>query len=445
MSKTKLLFVSDSPIGKTGLGKITGKLAHNLSANVSDLFDVGVAGYGGTWAKDLPYKLYPFSRIDNYSILDLPKIWNDFAGEEPGIIMMVWNIAWLPWFTYPETLPPGPLRSFLQTTKIKKWAYVPVDSECPNGRLTETERKILYGLDRVLAYTQFGADVIDRTLRRPEGTTPHLPHGTDRDIFYPRSRTEARLQFLHRLKINATGIVGDDFTVVGIVATNTPRKDWPLGLETCGKLVEKGMNIGVWAHTDSMRKHWDIPELAIAFGLKDRLIQSTADLSEEDLAWAYAACDCTLAIGSGEGWGIPITESLAMGIPVIHGDYAGGAELTPVGLRVPPVAYRYDGYYGNKRPVFNAEDWAKKVEQAIRPFEEKRLSRLAPEKYWSECWPKWEQWFREGIDEHKHRTVVEDQRMDGASGTGISGTGGNEEQKDLRNRIVGRKKRNRNS
>ena len=73
-------------------------------------------------------------------------------------------------------------------------------------------------LDRVLAYTNFGADAIDRTLGNPLGTTEHIPHGTDDTIFYPRSRKTARETLLQRIGFNMPGaVVGDEIELIGIL------------------------------------------------------------------------------------------------------------------------------------------------------------------------------------------------------------------------------------
>ena len=182
--------------------------------------------------------------------------------------------------------------------------------------------------DRVLAYTKFGSDAIDRTLGNDLGTTPHIPHGTDDTIFYPRSRKEARATLVSRIG-RGNGAVSEDIILIGIFATNTPRKDWPLGIEVCGRLVERGYNIGLLIHTDRMHGNWNLTELCQGFGLSGRVIESTRPLDREEMPWLYASCDVTLGIGSGEGFGMPLAESMAMGVPVVHGRYAGGAEFMP--------------------------------------------------------------------------------------------------------------------
>ena len=114
---------------------------------------------------------------------------------------------------------------------------------------------------------------------------------------------------------------------------------------------------------------WNITELCLKFGLQGRVFESTKPLADHrELAWLYAATDIQLAIGSGEGHGSPITESQACGVPVVHGRYAGGTCHIPLEWTVVPAAYRYEGPFSNKRPVFRAEDWVELVEK-IRGFQ----------------------------------------------------------------------------
>ena len=150
--------------------------------------------------------------------------------------------------------------------------------------------------------------------------------------------------------------------------------------------------VGLWAHTDAVRKYWDLPVLANEFGLERQVIFTNGHLTDEDLAWGFNACDCTLSIGLGEGWGLTGSESLACGVPTIHGNYAGQVEYMPKEFLVEPIGFRYEGYYLNQRPKFRVEDWVKKVRAAIG-----RETSLDPQFTWSGCWPKWAAWLKAGI------------------------------------------------
>jgi glycosyltransferase involved in cell wall biosynthesis len=396
MLHTPILIISDSPSGSTGLGVVTREIALRAQQHLSDVCYVGVAGYGAGKENHFPFPVFPFSEFTGGMIPQLPWIWKQFAGERKGVILTIGNIAWLPPFAYPKTLHPGELRDFLMSDRFNLWSYVPVDSVCLNEKLSGHEEKIMKRLGRVLAYTKFGADAIDRTLGNDLGTTPHIPHGTDSKIFYPRSRKEARATLTSRIG-RGNAAVGDDVILVFINATNTARKDWALGIEVCGRLVEKGYNIGLLIHTNRMLGDWNLTELCLGFGLQGRTIESTRPLDREDVAWLYAASDCVLGIGSGEGWGLTHSEAMACGIPVVHGRYAGGAEFMPREWTVKPCGWRYESVFSNKRPVFNPDDWVKAVESVWTPSNHPRPSLLGEELMWDHVWEHFEQWIREGL------------------------------------------------
>lgn len=392
MSQRPLLIVSDAITGPTGMGRITREIAVQIHERMSDSYRVGVAGYGGSYSRKFPFAQYPFYKIENWSIPQLPSIWQDFSGDEEGIIWFIWNGSWLNWFARPETLPGGNLKSFLTQAKFKKWVYAPIDAEGPNGKLPESQRMIFEGFDRVLTYTKFGSEIIARTMKK--GDIPYLPHGCDTSIFYPRSRKEARECFVQRVVGKEKGRIADDVLLIGCIATNSPRKDWGLCFETCAELLRRGENVGLWAHSDVFQKSnaWDLLMLADEFGMRERVIFTNSHLDDDAMAWGYAACSVTLGIGAGEGWGMPLSESLAMGIPVITGDYAGATEFVPEEYRVKPVGYHCDGYYGNRRPIFNAHDWANKI-MRFREMDAKLDHRYS----WEGCWPDWERWLKEGV------------------------------------------------
>lgn len=391
---TKFLFISDNPTGNTGLGRVAKAIADRVRDTLPQ-FEVGFAGLRGHATRHSPYPIYPMLADDPSALSDA---WEDFAGDEPGVIFAIMNAVWLPWMKEPRVLAPGKLKDGLLSGKIKKWGYVPVDAESAGSFLPKDEVDILRSMDRVLAYTKFGADLIQKSLsqgnKHPERyKVPHLPHGTDASIFYPRSRDEARnKQFCEHI-LKYKGSLSPDTMLIGCVATNTARKDWPLAFETCAELKNRGIDVGLWAHSHQAVCHWDLPYMAEAFGVKDCVQFTFSGLSDDDMAWGYSACDVMLGIGSGEGWGMPISESLACGIPTITGDYAGVTEFVPSQMRVAPKAWRWDGHFCNKRPVFDAKDWA----DCVQMYSGQRACWLDARFYWDNCWTAWHSWFLEGL------------------------------------------------
>ena len=123
-------------------------------------------------------------------------------------------------------------------------------------------------------------------------------------------------------------------------------------------------------------------------------VGSTGRLSDEQMTWAYSACDVTLGIGLGEGFGFPIAESMACGVPCIHVNYGGGAEFMPKELLLDPVAFRPDGAFCSMRPVLSPTQWAAAMQdRTTRSY----AAKLPPQLNWTALWPRFEGWFRKGI------------------------------------------------
>lgn len=393
MSKIPILILGDAPSASTGLGRICRELCIRINEDLSDTFMVGTYGLGGPVSRRFKFQQYTITTLQNWSLPDLPRIWKDFAGDEKGIIFPIWNPSSLVWLADPTKLPAGTLKDFLMSDPFEKWLYAPIDAEGPNGLLPKEVAEVMAGFDRALCYTGWASDLLQKTNGL---VAPHLPHGTDTHIFYPRDRKEMRKTFIETV----TGVkpplpcpVHESILLVGICATNTSRKDWNLGFEVCQELRRRGLNVVVWAHTDELKKHWNLPALAEAYGMKDRVVFTTTDLSDEQIAEAHCATDLTLGLGRGEGWGLVESSSLACGVPVITGAYAGAAEFVPAAYQVQPVGFHGEGPTGNRRPVFRAEDWADVAQAAIgtKPSLPKGLS-------WDECWPAWKTWILEGIN-----------------------------------------------
>jgi len=389
-----LLVLSDAPTAGTGLSRITKDLTVRIAEHLSDVFEVATAGYGGPQSRHLPFRQYNLEMKD-WVVLNLPEIWEDFAGERKGAIFFVWDLSRALWFAHPENCPDLPLRKFLQEATFSKWTYTPIDATGPHNRLTAVLKHTAEGFDRVLAYTSWSEAILRRTLwKKPLlETMTNLPHGLDSSVFFPRDKAKARSGFGERIGMrNQAGkwlYIPDNFFVIGIVATNQIRKDFGLGLQVVAELAKERPTL-VWIHTDELERHWSLPALLNDFGLKNHAV-TTVPLTDEQMAWSYSACDVTLGIGNGEGWGLPLSESLACGVPVIHGNYGGGTDFVPKEFLVEPIGYRLEGPYNCQRCVYSVQDWADKVRTAAG-----QRTECPAYIHWNNAWGAWEKWLREG-------------------------------------------------
>lgn len=376
---TPLLILSDSPSASSGLARITRDLATRIHEHMPDVFEVATVGYGGFGSSKHGFREYHLSSLDNWLPVELPMVWDDFTQGREGVWLSIWDLSRFWWVNHKGIAPH--LRQWLETAKMRKWLYHPVDAEGPNGKLSLRLQETMKCFDRVLDYSAFSC--------RVTGNTEHLPHGIDTSVFKPHDRVESKRKF-RELGFQS---LKDDSFLVGIVATNQARKDWALGLETCRILLNRGMDVKIWAHVDVLERYWSLPNLIADFGLQGRIIITNARFTDEQMAGFYSACDVTLGIGLGEGYGYPIFESLACGTPCVHGDYGGAAEYLPDDLLVGSDGARYEGIYCCKRPIFDPKEWA----DASMLWNQMPAVFLPPELDWNSLFPRWEEWLLKGL------------------------------------------------
>jgi glycosyltransferase involved in cell wall biosynthesis len=387
MKPTPILFLGDSPDLHTGLGRIGRDLAV-LTSSLPE-FRVGYLGRGGTGSRKFPIAQYTYCECGQWGQGNIEQVWNDFAGEEWGIIMSVWDPSRLLWFVHPNGMPKNTI-DFLQSGRFARWGYFAVDSVGVGGKLTTATRSTIAGYDRPLGYGMWGAQVISESIGRE---VDWMPHGMNLDRWVRRDRDAARMSM---------GFQKGE-TWVGMIATNQARKDWGLAFSTISELRHRHKNLKFWLHTDVMsRSHaWNIDSLVHDFGLQDHVkVTLSGGFTDTQLSYAYTACDVTMLASTGEGFGYPIVESLACGTPVVHGNYGGGAELVPsANWLVEPQAWRLEGIHNCVRPVYNPQDWATTIERVMDEKVSPDFCRQATSHLdWSILWPAcWQKWMKAGV------------------------------------------------
>lgn len=392
-SPVPILIFSDAISAPTGLARITRDLAERIHQHLSGVFRVGTIGYGGSGSSRFEFPQYSWTHNNEWIIRDLPEIWKDFAGDQHGIFLSVYDPHRMLWLARPETCTDQRVHKFIEKAPFEKWGYFPIDATGPNNKLSCILRECLIGYDRILCYSEWARKIVENTIGEEESEKRdlfQLPHGIDTSVFNHRPRARQR-QMFGQMAVGRPVSIVDDELLVGIVATNQARKDWGLAIATCAELA-KTRKMRIWMHTDVLDRHWSLPYLLSDFELGGGNLISLGHFSDDTMAKLYSACDVTLGIGLGEGFGYPIFESLACGTPCIHGDYGGAAEHLPSLYKPNAEMYRFEGIYNCVRPVHDACEWA-------------RVSGLVSDEHpvlpahldWNNLWPRWEEWLRKGI------------------------------------------------
>jgi len=386
MEEIPLLICGDSPSGISGLGRMTYQLAMQIGKHMSDVFDVGTLGAGQPPDPALPFKQYPMGEVKDWIPQNLPYAWMAHSKGREGIMLWAWDISRLLWLAYPDQCENADVKSFLQTFPFKKWVYPAIDAAGPNGHMPVLLADALAQFDRVVNYTQFSAKIT--------GYPGVCCHGIDTSIFYRRG--DAR-DILRKFDVEAPE---DGELLIGIVATNQPRKDWAMAFGALALLGQAGYRVRLWLHTDVVYRYWDLKSLYVDFGLQPnvKVFLTQYGISEDDLAHLYSACDLTLGIGP-EGFGRPLAESLCCGTPVIAGSYGGQTDFMPKEFLVDPIAYRYETVFAVQRPVYNSQHFADKIVEVLKNPAMRALAKPTPS--YDDVWPAWEAWLRAGISRDK--------------------------------------------
>lgn len=294
------------------------------------------------------------------------------------------------------------------------WGYYPLDAENRLSTLGGPAALAIQQTDRLCGYGRYGAGLLKRTRAQssvPVESVSYLPHGIETHVFTPGVSLLLADQSFREWAER----VPSDAIKLGCVATNQPRKDLGLLFSTVAELnATQRRPVVLWLHTDKPTSAWDIGELAITCGLSQQEIAvSVEELTDLQLAARYGWSDLTIAPGLGEGFGYPIVESLACGIPVIHGNYAGGVELIPdPAWLLEPVAWRLESVYALLRPVFSPKAAAACVQQVLQRMEAHPTLMRAycagavAHLNWEHLWTRWRRWISQGLEASRGTRVA---------------------------------------
>ena len=370
-----ILFLGDAPDSPTGLGRI----GHDLAWLASSMpeFQVGYLGRGAFGRAKYPWTQYGFGAEDQWGEQLLEKAWNDLAGDRKGIIFTVWDASRLLWFAHGAGTG---LEPFLNSGRFERWGYFMADAMGVAATSLPLEQAyVISRYDRICMASCWACGLLGSL----EGPAPYwIPHPLNRDVFRPLGRAEIR---------SAWGI-GESDLLIGSVMANQQRKQWPVIFETLAGL--EGAKL--WIHTDRPVGYWNLPALAVEYGVENRILMEGRSMKDGELAMRYSACDATLVISGGEGFCYPVAESLSCGVPCVTGAYGAQAELTP--WRVEPAATVIDTSHNVRRAVYEAHavlDELKKV-LAQRPAPEE-CERLVRHLNMKELGLVWKKWFRGGL------------------------------------------------
>ncbi len=295
---TRILLASHSPTLTTGYGRVVRMLCQELRKNHHDVVVLGL-GYDGR-PHDLPVNILPVS--------------SDFAsGISQALSTRSFDVLLTvgdPWM-FPGV--PELLRS--STPRIPWCAYFPVDGFPLPGEW----KRWIARVDVPVVFSAFA----QRVVFEGTGISPAVVyHGVDRTVFKPTDVTSAKQR---------VGVTGK--FVVGCVAANQARKNLPALVKAFARFAQGKPDVILYLHTPLLG-NWDIGELVERFGVepKTRLtvgLDPLCGVPDETLVTIYNSFDVFVLPTMAEGFGLPLVEARACGVPVLATDYSACPELLP--------------------------------------------------------------------------------------------------------------------
>lgn len=207
----------------------------------------------------------------------------------------------------------------LDLSPAKVIFYFPSDG---GGGLPRQCENILRKVDCPIAMSQFGQTQVKDIYNIDNHC---IPHAVDTDVFYPLTNED-------KLKLKKSKGIDGKF-VIGTVARNQGRKMLDRTFKIFRKYADMDPNAILLLHTDpnDVAQVFSMIDIIKRYNLQNRIVFTGTSwykgFDYKKMNEVYNMMDAFFLTTSGEGFGIPIIEAMACGIPVIATDYTTTKEL----------------------------------------------------------------------------------------------------------------------
>jgi glycosyltransferase involved in cell wall biosynthesis len=311
----RIFYVGDSPTVDTGFGVVSKNLISRFYNMGYEIIVLGINHRGEPYDPKLfPYPIHPTAGSNLDSMYGYSKFWDLYDHLKPDIVFFL-NDPWVI-SQYLDTKPqdhPGISRG------TKTVGYYPTDAGPIKKEWVDTLNK----LDAQVCYSNYAEGVVIESNGGKRPSNLHqIYHGVNRDEFFPVNQSIARAM----LKIDQNEFV------VGMVARNQFRKRFDLLLKAFQIFAKGKPEARLYLHTAMFDVGFDISELIRQLKL-DKKVYVTKELRSDkgvpvkDLNIIYNTFDVNALISLGDGFGLPVAESMATGCPQVVSGHSCLKEL----------------------------------------------------------------------------------------------------------------------
>lgn len=286
----RILWSSNSPFCKTGYGQQTAYLTTYLTSAGHDVAIFAFYGHEGSVMDWGHIPIFP-NPEDDYGAKHTYDCYKQWKADILISLIDVWverslekEMRWYPW--------------------------TPIDHEPMPPDVKETLKNHL-GLVKPIAMSRFGLE----EMRKQGIDAYYAPHGVDCEAFQPdlKARQAARQTY-----------GWEDKFVIGSVGTNVrERKNWTAIFLALQKFARYHDDVLMYCHTDAFETRGrNLQLLRESLGVQNITfftpgVEMLCGIETSAMAAMYNALDVYLQPSKGEGFGIPIIEAQACGVPVI--------------------------------------------------------------------------------------------------------------------------------
>jgi glycosyltransferase involved in cell wall biosynthesis len=299
----KMLYVGDFPV-PTGFGIVSKNLINTFRKHY-DVHVIGVNYFGDYDPLIEGLKVYPAS-AGGGEIYGFDKFLKLLTQLQPAVCFVLNDI----WIAMDYNKQIVEYNKLFPDNKTQFMLYTPIDAE----NIKRDFIDMVTEFDHIVTYTDFGKEQL--LIGGMSKEIHVVPHGVDSTKF--KRMDKASVKKAMKMKEN-------DFIVLN-VSRNQPRKRLDLFFFIFAEWVKRynlPETVRVYYHGALQDYGIDILQWCEYLGIKDRLAISRPDLTpnngltDEQMNMVYNSADVFFTTTAAEGWGLPVAEAMAVGVPCV--------------------------------------------------------------------------------------------------------------------------------